>query len=114
MNCKGTEAENHSKTKAWMAWSFWRHKKRTLGLKTADRFHRQRNKPACVPALRINRRRNCSCGRECRKGRKMCIYFKNNPELTYKEKEHIFPAVLGGITTLSKGLVSDQDNSLFL
>lgn len=44
----------------------------------------------------------------------MCIYFKNNPELTYKEKEHIFPAVLGGITTLSKGLVSDQDNSLFL
>ena len=43
----------------------------------------------------------------------MCIYFKNNPELTYKEKEHIFPAGLGGITTLSKGLVSDQANSLF-
>ena len=43
----------------------------------------------------------------------MCIYFKNNPELTYKEKEHIFPSGLGGITTLSKGLVSDQANSLF-
>ena len=43
----------------------------------------------------------------------MCIYFKNNPELAYKEKEHIFPAGLGGITTLSKGLVSDQANSLF-
>ena len=36
--------------------------KGTSGLKTADRFHRQRNKPACVPALRINRRRNCCCG----------------------------------------------------
>ena len=43
----------------------------------------------------------------------MCIYYKNNPKLTYKEKEHIFPAGLGGITTLSKGLVSDQANSLF-
>ena len=36
--------------------------KGTSGLKTADRFHRQRNQPACVPALRINRRRNCCCG----------------------------------------------------
>ena len=38
--------------------------KGTSGLKAAERFHRQRNKPACVPALRINRRRNCSCGRD--------------------------------------------------
>ena len=38
--------------------------KGTSGLKTADRFHRQRNQPACVPALRPDRRRNCSCGRK--------------------------------------------------
>ena len=38
--------------------------KGTSGLKTADRFHRQRNKPACVPALRPDRPRNCCCGRD--------------------------------------------------
>ena len=36
--------------------------KGTSGLKTADRFHRQRNQRACVPALRPDRRRNCCCG----------------------------------------------------
>ena len=35
--------------------------KGTSGLKTADRFHRQRNQPACVPALRPDRRRNRCC-----------------------------------------------------
>ena len=34
----------------------------TFRLKTADRFHRQRNKPTCVPALRSDRRRNSCCG----------------------------------------------------
>ena len=47
--------------------------KGTSGLKTADRFHRQRNQPACVPALRINRRRNCSCGRKVERKEK-CVY----------------------------------------
>ena len=43
--------------------------KGTSGLKTADRFHRQRNKPACLQTLRFKRRRNKNCGRKVEGGR---------------------------------------------
>ena len=43
----------------------------------------------------------------------MCIYFGNRQDLTYTKQEHVFPAGLGGIKMLSKGVVSDQANELF-
>lgn len=43
----------------------------------------------------------------------MCIYFGDTPDLTYKKREHIFPAGLGGTVTLPQGWVSDQANELF-
>ncbi len=43
----------------------------------------------------------------------MCIYYGDMPGLTYKNREHIFPAGLGGKTMLQKGYVSDQANKLF-
>lgn len=43
----------------------------------------------------------------------MCIYFGDRQDLTYKKREHVFPAGLGGIKKLSKGVVSDQANELF-
>lgn len=43
----------------------------------------------------------------------MCIYLRNQDNLTYNGKEHIFPAAIGGIHTLEKGCVSDQANSIF-
>jgi len=43
-----------------------------------------------------------------------CIYFKNQAEkLTYSSAEHIFPAAIGGIKKLDKGIVSDQANNIF-
>lgn len=43
-----------------------------------------------------------------------CIYYKNSSEnLTYSSAEHIFPASIGGIKTLKKGIVSDQANNIF-
>ena len=43
-----------------------------------------------------------------------CIYFKNSSaSLTYFSNEHIFPASIGGIKTLEKGIVSDQANNIF-
>ena len=43
----------------------------------------------------------------------MCIYFGDTPGLTYKKREHIFPAGLGGTMTLPQGWVSDQANNFF-
>ena len=43
----------------------------------------------------------------------MCIYLKDMPELTYHNREHIFPAGLGGKMKLAKGVVSDQANACF-
>lgn len=43
----------------------------------------------------------------------MCIYFGHRQDLTYTKQEHVFPAGLGGIKMLSKGVVSDQANELF-
>ena len=43
----------------------------------------------------------------------MCIYFKNQTNLTYTKQEHIFPAGLGGNQKLANGVVSDQANELF-
>lgn len=43
----------------------------------------------------------------------MCIYYGNKSNLTYEKQEHVFPAGLGGIAMLSKGVVSDQANDLF-
>lgn len=43
----------------------------------------------------------------------MCIYYGDIEGLTYKEVEHVFPAGVGGISVLKKGIVSDQANSLF-
>ena len=40
----------------------------------------------------------------------MCIYYKNNDNLTYIGQEHIFPASIGGIEKLPIGFVSDQAN----
>lgn len=43
----------------------------------------------------------------------MCIYYGNSPELTYENREHVFPAGLGGKQRLAIGVVSDQANKLF-
>lgn len=43
----------------------------------------------------------------------MCIYFKEIKELTYKKREHVIPAALGGKEMLPKGMVSDKANELF-
>ena len=43
----------------------------------------------------------------------MCIYFKNQVNLTYVSREHIFPASIGGKKKLEKGIVSDQANEYF-
>ncbi|WP_123053166.1 hypothetical protein [Clostridium sp. JN-1] len=41
-----------------------------------------------------------------------CIYLKKTePEVTFKEREHIIPAGIGGIAKLPKGMVSDQFNT---
>jgi hypothetical protein len=43
-----------------------------------------------------------------------CIYFSNTKkDLSYKEREHVIPASLGGKATLPRGMVSDQANELF-
>lgn len=41
----------------------------------------------------------------------MCIYYKDNNELTYNVGEHIFPAALGGIQKLPKDFVSAEFNN---
>lgn len=43
----------------------------------------------------------------------MCIYFGQNPELTYTSQEHVLPAALGCCTKLDKGVVSDDANKYF-
>lgn len=43
----------------------------------------------------------------------MCIYYKNNDNLTYNSQEHVIPAALGCHTKLEKGIVSDQANEYF-
>lgn len=43
----------------------------------------------------------------------MCIYYRNNDELNYDTKEHIFPKCIGGMKRLPKGVVSDQANEYF-
>lgn len=43
----------------------------------------------------------------------MCIYYGNEEALTYRKQEHVFPAGLGGIAMLPRGLVSDQANEFF-
>ena len=43
----------------------------------------------------------------------MCIYYGDKEGLTYREVEHVFPAGIGGISVLERGMVSDQANSLF-
>ena len=43
----------------------------------------------------------------------MCIYYKDVQELTYQNREHVFPAGLGGKIKLEKGVVSDQANAHF-
>lgn len=43
----------------------------------------------------------------------MCIYFRDKIGLTYKGREHIFPAAIGGIEKLPKGYVSDEANNYF-
>lgn len=40
----------------------------------------------------------------------MCIYYTNRTNLNYTGTEHIFPAGVGGIKTLTKGCVSDEFN----
>lgn len=40
----------------------------------------------------------------------MCIYFGNNENLHYTQREHIFSAFLGGKTRLDLGVVSDEAN----
>lgn len=43
-----------------------------------------------------------------------CIYFGNTKkELSYKEREHVIPASLGGKKKLPRGVVSDQANEFF-
>ena len=42
-----------------------------------------------------------------------CIYYGNRKNLTYKKREHVFPASLGCTTTLPQGWVSDQANEFF-
>lgn len=43
----------------------------------------------------------------------MCIYYSDRNDLTYKNREHIFPAGLGRMKMLPQGYVSDQANALF-
>jgi hypothetical protein len=43
----------------------------------------------------------------------MCIYYVNKSGLHYTSREHIFPAALGGIRMLEKGVVSDEANHHF-
>lgn len=43
----------------------------------------------------------------------MCIYLGDEESLTYHNREHIFPAGLGGVQMLPSGYVSDQANALF-
>ncbi len=43
----------------------------------------------------------------------MCIYYGNQNDLSYNNREHIFPAGLGGNKMLPIGCVSDQANALF-
>lgn len=42
-----------------------------------------------------------------------CIYFKNQNNIMFKGREHIFPAGLGGIQTLPEGYVSKEANDYF-
>lgn len=43
-----------------------------------------------------------------------CIYTRKiYPEATFKKKEHIFPAGIGGIKTLDNGVVCDEINEFF-
>ncbi len=42
-----------------------------------------------------------------------CIYYKDDLELTYKTKEHVISAGIGGSRTLPLGMVSDQANRIF-
>ncbi len=43
-----------------------------------------------------------------------CIYlFDKKCELSYKKKEHVISAGIGGKRTLPKGYVSDQANEMF-
>lgn len=42
-----------------------------------------------------------------------CIYLPDNEELTYKKREHIISAGIGGRKKLPRGYVSDQANELF-
>jgi len=43
----------------------------------------------------------------------MCIFYKNKQNLTYRSREHIFPASIGGKTMLDRGVVSDEANNYF-
>lgn len=43
----------------------------------------------------------------------MCIYLTNDQNLTYKSREHVFPAGIGGIKMLPRDYVSDQANTYF-
>lgn len=44
----------------------------------------------------------------------MCIYYKNRTDLNMAvNREHIFPAFLGGMTRLPLGYVSDEANAFF-
>lgn len=42
-----------------------------------------------------------------------CIYYKDKKDLTFKNREHIFPKAIGGIERLDAGGVSDQANEFF-
>jgi len=41
----------------------------------------------------------------------MCIYYPNQPSLTYSSEDHVFSAAIGGKLKLPKGYVSDQINN---
>lgn len=42
-----------------------------------------------------------------------CIYLGKKHDLTFKGREHIIPACIGGKEKLPEGFVSDQANNLF-
>lgn len=42
-----------------------------------------------------------------------CIYYKDKNDLTFTNREHIFPKAIGGIQRLDIGVVSDQANKFF-
>lgn len=42
-----------------------------------------------------------------------CIYYKDRKDLRFEKQEHIFPAFMGGMKMLDRGVVSDQANELF-